>query len=220
VSEERSSAIIFDLDGVIVDSEPLQFEAYAEVLAALGVRISREEYGREWVGAGQGPEYAVRAYCLSITPAELRARKSAVYQRRLRVEAKLNRGALEALERLGADYCLALATNSSRVDTDIVLDRFDLGRHFAVIVTRELYAERKPAPDAYLTAARHLDVRPRRCVVVEDSWRGVAAAHRAGCACIVVPNELTANQDFSHANRVVGSLDDVTGELVQGLLGN
>jgi HAD superfamily hydrolase (TIGR01509 family) len=220
VSERRSAGVIFDLDGVIVDSEPLQYRAYAAVLEALGVSITRAEYAREWIAAGHGPEYAVRTYRLSLTPADLKARKSEVYGRLLQTEARLIPGARAALDRLGAAFRLGLATNSSRTDTRIALDAFDLGSRFEAIVTRELYTEAKPAPDAYVAAARLLGLDPQRCVVVEDSERGVAAARGAGCACVVVPNEMTAGHDFSAAERVVSSLDEVTAELVQGLLGS
>ena len=101
-----------------------------------------------------------------------------------------------------------------------MLDRFDLRRCFAAVVTRELYDNAKPAPDAYLTAAGRLDRLPRQCIVLEDSWRGVGAAHAAGCVCIAVPNELTAGQDFSLAALVVRSLDDVTLGLVEDLVGD
>ena len=218
MTEGRSAGVIFDLDGVLIDSEPLQYLAYADVLGGLGVSITRQEYAREWIGAGRGPEYAVRTYRLAITPAELKARKSEIYERLLRTEARLMPGARAALDRLGSAYRLGLATNSSRRDTGIALDRFDLAARFDAIVTRDLYAEAKPAPDAYLTAARLLTLDPGRCIVIEDSERGVAAARRADCACIAVPNEMTAGQDFSPAQRVVGSLDEVTAELVQKLL--
>lgn len=220
MSAASRDAVVFDLDGVIVDSEPLQYESYAEVLAPLGVRITREEYGREWIGAGGGPEYAVRTHALSVSPAELRARKVEVYRRRLRDEARLMHGVPGVLERLGGCYPLGLATNSSEIDTSIVLDRFDLRRRFAAVVTRELYERAKPAPDAYLTAAARLGCSPRRCVVLEDSWRGVGAAHAAGCVCVAVPNELTTGQDFSLAVRLVQSLDEVTPALVEELLGH
>lgn len=212
------AAVVFDLDGVIVDSEPLQYASYAEVLARFGVRITPEEYGREWIGTGRGPEYAVRTYGLTVSPDELRALKTEIYRRRLSDEVALMPGAIEALDRLGARFALGLATNSSAADTGIVLERFDLRRRFSAVVTREDYARAKPAPDAYLTAAARLGCAPRGCVVLEDSERGVSAAHAAGCACIAVPNRLTAGHDFSLAVRSVGGLDEVTTALVEGLI--
>src|SRR5437867_13126726 len=96
------SAVIFDLDGVLIDSEELQFQAYAEVLAGYGVTIGRAEYGREWITAGGGPEYAVRTYGLAVHPDTLRAMKEPVYDRLLAAHVRLMPGAMSALARLSA----------------------------------------------------------------------------------------------------------------------
>ncbi len=211
-------AVIFDFDGIIVDSEGLQYEAYRRVLADFGVAVSASEYSREWIGVGQGPEYAVRTYGLPIDAAELRRRKNPVYHELLRREVQLMPGVPEALARLGAHFPLGLATNSAAADTGFVLDHFDLRRHFTAVVTRELYGEPKPAPDAFLTAAASLGYAPARCVVIEDAFKGIEAAARAGCKCIAIPHDFTAGHDFSRATRVVASLDAVTVALVEELV--
>jgi beta-phosphoglucomutase len=209
--------VIFDLDGVIVDSEGLQYEAYRRVLAGLGVEVGEAEYAREWIANGRGPEYAVRAYGLSISPDELRDRKNPVYHELLRDRASLMPGATGAIERLGRDFPLAVATNSNRPDTDFVLERFALRAHFAAVVTRESYAEAKPAPDAFCTAAAALGRSPGRCLVIEDAYKGVLAASRAGCSCIAVPNRFTAGNDFRLATRVVESLAEVTTAFIESI---
>lgn len=213
-----SAGVIFDLDGVIVDSEPLQHQAYNVVLERFGVHVERDEYGREWIAAGGGPEYAVRTYALPVTADELRRLKDPVYQTLLREEATLMEGAGAALERLSGAFPVALATNSSRTDTDFILDRFDLRRFFTAIVTREQYGEPKPAPDAFRTAAARLHRAPQRCVVIEDAYKGVVAATEAGCACIAFPHDYTAGNDFSRARIVIGSLDEATVELIERLM--
>ena len=209
--------VIFDLDGVIIDSEGLQYRAYCQVLEPFGVKVSREEYGREWIAAGRGPEYAVKTYNLALEPAELRALKDPVYQRIMRQEVTPMPGAAAAIERLAASMPLALATNSKRDEVGFVLDRFGLRRYFTAIVAREDYSGAKPEPDAFATAAARLQLPAARCVVVEDAYKGVVAAYRAGCKCIAVPHDFTADNDFSLATRVVQSLDEVTVELVQQL---
>lgn len=214
-----SAGVIFDLDGVIVDSEPLQHQAYNLVLDRFGVRVERDEYGREWIAVGGGPEYAVRTYALPVTADELRRLKDPVYQRLLREEAGLMEGAREALARLSAAFPVALATNSSRTDTDFILERFDLRRFFTAVVTREQYPDPKPAPDAFRTAAARLQLAPQRCVAIEDAYKGVIAAADAGCVCIAFPHDYTADNDFSRARTVIGSLDEATVELVERLIG-
>ena len=209
--------VIFDFDGVIADSEPLQYAAYSRVLRDFGVSVTREEYGREWIAAGRGPEYAVQRYGLPLTPDEVKRRKNPIYHDLLRAQVTLIPGAREALQRLAPHFPLALATNSTKADTCFVLDRFDLRRYFTALITRECYQAPKPAPDAFLAAAAALGCEPRRCVVIEDAQKGIVSAAGAGCATIAVPNSFTENNDFSLADRIVTSLDDVTVPLVERL---
>jgi len=210
--------VIFDLDGVIIDSEGLQYRAYCRVLEPFGVKVSREEYGREWIAAGRGPEYAVKTYNLPLEPSELRALKDPVYQEIMRCEVTLMPGATAAIQRLGTALPLALATNSKRDEVAFVMERFDLRRHFTAIVTREDYRGAKPEPDAFLAAAARLGLPSDRCVVIEDAYKGIVAAYRAGCKCIAVPHDFTADNDFSLATRVVPSLDELNVELLQQLV--
>lgn len=211
--------VIFDLDGVLIDSENLHYKAYLQVLAEFDVRVTREEYGREWIAGGRGAEYAVRQYGLPVSPAELRARKDPIYHRILQDEVRLMPGVRPALERLQSRFALAVATNSNTADVGYVMQRFQLRPYFRAVVTREAYDKAKPEPDAFRTAARILGIAPSRCVVIEDSQRGVLAAHRAGTHCIAVPHEFTADHDFSLADRVVADLGEVTVGLVNEVLG-
>lgn len=213
-----AAGVIFDLDGVLIDSEPLQYEAYGEVLRRFGIEVDRAEYARHWIAEGRGPEYAVEHYRLPLTPDELRHLKNPVYHRMLRERVRLRDGARAALDRLAARYPLALATNSNAEDVAFVLDHFALRRYFRDVLTRERYRRAKPEPDAFLAAAAALGLPPGRCVVIEDAYKGVVAAARAGCPCVAVPHELTRDNDFRAASRVVGSLDEIVPELIEELV--
>lgn len=213
-----SAGVIFDLDGVIVDSEPLQHKAYNLVLERFGIQVDQAEYGREWITAGRGPEYAIRTYGIPLTPVELRRLKDPVYHALLRQDAALMGGARAALERLSGAFPVALATNSSQADTGFILERFDLARFFTAVVTREQYDAPKPAPDAFRTAAERLQLAPQRCVVIEDAYKGVTAAADAGCHCIAFPHDYTIGNDFSRARIVIKSLDEATVDLVERLV--
>jgi beta-phosphoglucomutase len=213
-----TAGVIFDFDGVIVDSEPLQHRAYNLVLQRFGVQVEQDEYGREWIAAGRGPEYAVDRYALPLQPDELRRLKDPVYHELLRAEAALMPGAAQALARLAAYFPLALATNSNAADTGFILERFDLRRFFTAVVTREQYRAPKPAPDAFTTAAARLARPPGCCVVIEDAYKGVVAAAAAGCACLAFPHDYTIGNDFSRADRVIDTLDEATPELIDSLV--
>jgi HAD superfamily hydrolase (TIGR01509 family) len=212
------AAVIFDLDGVLIDSEALQYKAYSEVLARFGVAVSLEEYAQHWIAGGRGPEYAVRTYALQMHPNELRALKNPVYHDILRREVALMPGARAALTQLQPHFPLALATNSNLQDVSFVMDHFDVRRFFTAIVTREDYRRAKPHPDAFATAAVRLGVAPEACIVVEDAHKGIVAAHRAGAAVVAVPNRFTRNTDFSLAAAVLSSLDDLTVGVVEKVL--
>lgn len=211
-------AVIFDLDGVLIDSEALQYEAYTTVLARYAVRVSAADYARYWIAEGRGPEYAVQTYGLPLTPDALRALRNPVYHALMRQRATLMPGALAAVERLHGRFPLAIATNSNRDDVGFLVDHFGLARFFAAIVTREDYRRAKPEPDAYLTAAARLNRPAAACLVVEDAYRGIVAAYRAGATAVAVPNEFTRDNDFALAARVLRGLDELTVELVAELL--
>jgi len=209
--------VIFDLDGVVADTERLQWAAYREVLGAFGVDVGLEEYGRHWIAGGFGPEYACRTYALPLTPDELRARKAPVYQAMLHEAVAACPGAAAALARLRPSHRIALATNTARAEVAFILDRLGVTALFHATIAREDYAHPKPAPDAYLAAAAALRLSPPECAVVEDTERGVRAALAAGSPVIAVPNDLTVNNDFTGAARRLAHLDELTAELLAAL---
>jgi HAD superfamily hydrolase (TIGR01509 family) len=211
-------AVIFDLDGVLIDSEGLQYAAYSQVLARYGVRVSTAEYAEHWIAAGCGPEHAIETYHLPLEPARLRVLKNEVYHDLLRERVTLMPGARQALDRLRTKFLLGVATNSERPQVALVMAHFGIQPFFAVVVTREDYALAKPAPDSYLAAAAGLNVPPRSCLVVEDAHRGIVSAHRAGAAVVAVPNAYTQGTDFSLAAAVVRNLDEITVDFVDTLL--
>ena len=208
---------LFDMDGVLADTERLHWAAYRDVLLELGVDVGLEEYRRHFIARGGGPEYACRAYKLPISPDELRARKAPRYLARLRQGVRELPGARAALERLHRSHRLAVATNAARAEADLVLGNLAMAPFLHAVVTREDYAAAKPAPDAYLAAARALALDPTACVVVEDTERGLTAAHAAGMRVIAMPNDLTQDNDFTGATRRLTSLDELTPELLDTL---
>ena len=202
-----TKAILFDLDGVIVDSEPLHHRAFDLALAEHGIPpIPFDTYADQFSSRGVGLEWAART--LGVEPKALHRRKQEIYTELLRREARLCDAAAEVIPRLAEAYALAVATNSPRAEAAFVLDRFGLAAHFRAVIGREDYAEPKPAPDAFLAAASHLGVDPAECVIVEDSFKGLTAARAAGIRCFVVPNAYTQDGDLSGATARLASLRD------------
>ena len=209
--------VLFDLDGVIADTERMQWAAYREVLARWGVDVGIEEYRRTFIARGAGPEYACEHYRLPVSPDELRALKADVYQRLLRDGVCACAGAVAALDRLRATHRLALATNTVREEVAFILGRLGVAGRFDATIAREDYVRAKPAPDAYLAAAAALGLAPAECVVVEDTERGVRAGIAAGARVVAVPNELTTDNDFAGAACRLGHLDELTAALLATL---
>ncbi len=210
--------VIFDLDGVLIDSEGLYYRAYSDVLKPYGVTVTREEYEDHWIAQGNGPEYIVAKHNLPISPDEMRQLRSPIYLHLLEREVTLMPYVHEALGRLASHCRLTVATNSYREHLDAVLRKFGLAQFFPRTVARQDYQKAKPAPDAFLTAARTLELPPERCVIIEDTYKGVSAAVSAGIRCIAVPNDYTRRNDFSQASLILPSLRELTMEVVRGLL--
>lgn len=201
------TAILFDFDGVIVDSEALHHRAYELALAPFGVAaIPRDVYADVFSNRGAGLEY-----CAGLAPGtDLRAlkqRKNELFLELLARDARLLPGVCETIPRLAGALPLALATGSGRAAATMVLERFGLRSCFRSLIARENYAREKPAPDAFLEACAALAEAPEHCLAVEDSQKGLRAACAAGIPCLVVPNDYTRGGDFSGASATLPSLE-------------
>jgi HAD superfamily hydrolase (TIGR01509 family) len=204
------SAVLFDLDGLIVDSEPWQFESLKKVLKEFGYSLTKSEFISQWVQEGYSYEKAIMKYNLKTTPEEIRKRKLQHYSVMIKEKMKLMPGAKETLALLKGSFKLALVTNSNKPDIELIFRKFGLSGFYDVILTWEDYVKRKPDPECYLMAARLLGASPAACVVIEDSIRGVNAAKNAGMKVIAVPNSFTKDGDFSGADIVVKNLGEIT----------
>lgn len=210
-------AILFDFDGVIVDSERLHHRAYEQVLAPYGVtEIPFAVYADVFSNRGVGLEYCAERVP-GLQPIELKRLKERAFLEILKSDASLLPGVGEALTQLSACFPLALATGSTRAAAALVLERFGLRDRFTTIVAREDYQRDKPHPDAYLEACAALGVEPAGCLAVEDSVKGLRAAGNAGIRCVVVPNEYTRGGDFGDAAAVLDSIRELSVERAEAI---
>jgi HAD superfamily hydrolase (TIGR01509 family) len=212
-------AVVFDLDGVIVDSEHVWDEVRRQLAEERGGRwhaqASRDMMG---MSSPEWSRYMHEVIGLAEPPEEINAevvrRLEAVYRERL----PLLPGAVAAVEALAARWPLGLASSSNRRVIDFVLEVSGLARWFAATVSSEEVARGKPAPDVYLEAARRLGVRPERCAAVEDSEAGIRSAKAAGMRVIAVPNPHfpPADEALAEADVVLASVAELKPELVAG----
>jgi len=214
------AAVVFDLDGVLIDSEPVWNAARETLVRDRGgtwdERATTDMMGmssKEW------SSYMQDRLGVPMTPAEISddvvRRVASTYEHGL----PLLPHALETVRELAARWPLGLASSSNRPIIDLVLERSGLRACFAAVVSSEEVAHGKPAPDVYLAAARELDVDPKECAAVEDSTNGIKSAVAAGMRTIAVPNRQFRPDDdvLASAAVVVSSLAEVTVDLVASL---
>ncbi|MGC1376298.1 MAG: HAD family phosphatase [Anaerolineales bacterium] len=203
------TTIIFDLDGLLADTEPLQMQAYQQALLMHGVMLTDDEYARHWIRAGLGIDQFVADHRISIAPNLVRQQKARRYQALLETSLHAMPGAWELLERLYRRKRLAVASASFRDNVEQILRSLDFSRYFDVVAAGDDVEHGKPAPDIFLYTARQLKTEPSECVVIEDAEKGILAAEHAGMKSIAVPNRHTLDNDFSAASYVVNSLSEV-----------
>jgi HAD superfamily hydrolase (TIGR01509 family) len=211
-------AVVFDLDGVIVDSEHVWDEVRQRLAEERGGRW-HDQASRDMMGMSS-PEwsrYMHDVIGLQEPPEEINAevvrRLEAVYRERL----PLIPGAVEAVERLAAQWPLGLASSSNREVIDLVLEAAGLTGSFRATVSSEEVPRGKPDPDVYLEAARRLDVEPELCAAVEDSENGIRSAKAAGMRTIAIPNPRfpPAEDALAEADLVLDSIEELTVEVVE-----
>ncbi|HOJ77348.1 MAG TPA: HAD-IA family hydrolase [Bacillota bacterium] len=205
-------AVIFDMDGVIIDSEPIYYQVNLEIFNQLGINLTETEY-QKYVG---------------ITDTDMWNQLKATYQlpqtiqQLLEFQVRQNRellstypfepisGVVQLLNRLKHNRIkIGLASSSPLHLIETVLEKCNIRNYFDVIVSSEQVANGKPAPDIYLLAAKQLAVNPGRCWAIEDSTNGVKAAKAAGMSCIGYVNPNSYNQDLKLADQVVEHFDQI-----------
>jgi HAD superfamily hydrolase (TIGR01509 family) len=211
------TAVVFDLDGVLVDSETVWDEARREVVTSAGGSW-RPEATRAMMGMSS-PEWAAYLHDeldVSLAPQEITDRVVALVERHYRTALPLLPGATEVVPALARRWPLGLASSSNRPIIELFLDASGLRPSFSTSVSSEEVAHGKPAPDVYLEAARRLEVPPADCVAVEDSTNGIRAGAAAGMTVIAVPNAHFPpdGHALALAAVVVPAVQDVTVDLV------
>jgi HAD superfamily hydrolase (TIGR01509 family) len=212
------TTVIFDLDGLLADTEPLHCRAYQDALQSEGASLTEADYIEHWVRSGKGIADWVALHSLNVDPLALRVKKSARYLELLASSLRPMDGALELLKVLYGNKMLALASSSYQDAVDGVLEGLNIAHYFKAIVTGLDVPRVKPAPDIFLTAARRVGAVPSECVVIEDAEKGVLAAYQAGMSCIAVPNAHTRHHDFSKASRVCSSLNEITLQSIETMV--
>jgi haloacid dehalogenase superfamily, subfamily IA, variant 3 with third motif having DD or ED len=196
-------ALIFDMDGLMIDSERLYFAAEREMAAHFGREIRDEQL---WPLMGRKPIESLRLLRgilgIETSPEELLEWRNRLMLEKMGRDLGAMPGLYEILNAFHGRLKLAVATGAQREFLDIALDTLRLRKYFAVLQTADGLDRGKPDPEIYRIACGRLGLAPGKCVVLEDARNGVLAGKAAGCRVIAVPNDYTRGQDFSEADWV------------------
>ncbi|MEE2672899.1 MAG: HAD family phosphatase [Myxococcota bacterium] len=217
MSGKPPRAILWDNDGVLVDTEPIFYQVTSEVLADYGVTLSEELYVD--LSLRRGRSLFDLAAERGVDPDEIarsKQERNARYLERLREGVPLLEGVRQSIEALSGKLPMAVVTSSYREHFYAIHRPHGLLGHFEFVLTDGDYPLHKPNPDPYRIAAERLGLDPAECLVVEDSERGLQAAVSAGMRCLVVPRGFTRGGDFASAHRVLETVAEVPA-IVAGL---
>ncbi|MEK7450668.1 MAG: HAD family phosphatase [Patescibacteria group bacterium] len=205
-------AVILDMDGLMIDSEPFHLKAYNNVLGQFGVTLTEEENTERYVGIGdkaQAEDLIIR-FQLSITLEELLTQKQAAYKGFLKSEVKPQLGLLELLNNLkSAGYRIAIASGSFLSDIEAVMDSLKIRDFINAYCSVEQVGKGKPAPDILLFTAEKLSISPTRCLYLGDAPSDSQAASAIGMPNFIIPSRETKTKNFVGANRKLQSLNEV-----------
>jgi len=203
-------AVIFDMDGVIVNSEPVYEKVELEIFRQLGIDISvSERYAYVGMKTDDMWEVIKQRFAVQQTVEELTRLEAEKFREHIKINGGIHPipGAVELIKELHREgMALAVASSALKEDVYAIIETLDLDRYFSYKVSGCDVENGKPAPDIFLRAVELLGLKPEECVVIEDSENGVRAARAAGIKCVGLKNKGSGIQDLSAADLVVDSL--------------
>jgi HAD superfamily hydrolase (TIGR01509 family) len=201
--------ILFDNDGVLVDTEHWYYTASAEILKTMGFHLSENRY-REIMINGQSAFLIAEEAGVPISETDQwRARRNELYQHYLRTEEIAIPGVREVLAELSSRYRMGIVTSALRCDFELIHASRGITDHMAFVLCSGEYPRAKPYPDPYLLGLERLGGEKHETIIVEDSERGLRSAVGAGIECVIVHNRFTESHDFSAATHRIKTLNEL-----------
>ncbi|MFA9239146.1 MAG: HAD family hydrolase [Candidatus Paceibacteria bacterium] len=201
--------ILFDNDGVLVDTEIWYFEANKKALKELGLTLYMDIYQEIMVRGGTAWEIAINAGITNEIINKKRIQRDIYYQEFLHTKNLEIPNVRKVLANLSKKYKMAIVTTSRRVDFELIHKNRGLSEYMQFILCVEDYERAKPYPDPYLKGLALFKASNEQTIVVEDSQRGLISAVNANIQCVIVKNEFTKTHDFSKANYFIDSLEQL-----------
>ena len=203
-------AILWDNDGILVDTEELYFKATQRILADVGIPLSEADYIELFLIQGRGAFHLAAERGMSAEDVErLRSDRNSLYGQWLATETRVMTDVQRVLEALHGRYLMGVVTSSRRDHFDLIHAQTGLLKYFDFVLTAADFRRVKPDPEPYRRAVERSGFAASECLAIEDSARGLEAARAAGVPCVVVPTRLTRGCQFPGAECVLTSLHEL-----------
>lgn len=211
-------AIIFDMDGVIIDSEPVHFQLEKEMLEELGGTMTKEEYVNS-VGITDYDTWNIHKEKFNLKPSveeliEMKKERFIENIHRINLVDNFQSFILDLYDK---GYIMGLASSNNKKAVDSIIKNFNLDKYLEFVISGEEVVNGKPDPEIFLTAAKKMNVKPNECLVIEDAANGVAAAKAAGMKCIGLNNPNSYNQDLSQADLIINNFNELNLDVIKKL---
>lgn len=210
-------AIIFDLDGLLANTEILHYKAYKTILSNYGIQLNKEDFILHWTTLGLGISEFLQHRGLNFDANKIRFEKLSLFEKLLDKNLNPMPFAIEKVKEFKSDYILIIASSSIKHSVYFVLEKLDLLKYFDLILSRDDVKKPKPDPEIYKLALNHFKLNYNEAVVIEDSSKGCKAAISIDIKAIAVPNEFTINDNFTDVSYILDTLEDLNNELIQNL---
>lgn len=198
--------LLFDNDGVLVETEPYYFKANVKALREFGLELEFDVYMEIMARGGTAWEIAKKQGISQSEIDKKRQLRDIYYQEFIQTQEIEIDGVVDILKELSKKYKMGIVTTSRRVDFDLVHQKREIVSYMDFTLCVEEYPRAKPHPDPYLAGMKKFNALKEECLVIEDSQRGLTSAVNAGIECVIVKNEFTATHDFSKASYKIDSL--------------
>ena len=209
-------AVLFDMDGTIIDSEDVHTRSLQEVVKEnIGLEIPKEEI-EKYIGLSYTQKLE-KIFKERNVKKDYHKLSKFIRERNVKLSNLVKKidSTEEVIKMIKEKFKIALVTASSKIQAEAMLKSSELKKYFELIITSDEVENNKPHPDCYLLASKKLKVKPKECVVIEDSVTGVEAAKSAGMFCIAVRNKYNKDKDFSEADLVVENLKNIDLDMIK-----
>jgi beta-phosphoglucomutase family hydrolase len=217
---KTSKAVIYDMDGLMIDSEPIHAESWKILLKKYNHDF--DDIPKEQISKYLGMRVfevskgLVEILKLKVDHNQLFFQKEEIFLGLIQEKCESMPGLTESLELFKKNnFKIALASSATKKYINIILDKLKIGKFFDVIISGDNVEHEKPHPETYLTACKKLKLNPDNCIVFEDAEKGIQSAKSAGCKCVAIVGQNHFNQNHSKADLVLDSLEEMNIKLIQ-----